>query len=120
MNKNRCYTKHFFRKIHRKLFFIENGEFLVFFKPYLLPQFLRWRLRFFEFSSSYVSLTTTENFFQGAIQFLRYLNFSIFSKKKSIIIWPVLYICKRFYCGNHILVICILFFTDMLVKKLFF
>ena len=80
----------FFEKCIENFLFIENGDFWVFFKPYLLPQISKLKAAIFAFFSSFVPLPNSENFFRCVIQFLRYFNF--FSSKKSIINWPVLYI----------------------------
>ena len=54
----------------------------MFFKPYLLPQFWNWRLRFFAFTSSFVSLTTAEEKFSMCNSvFEMFLFFNFFSKK---------------------------------------
>ena len=81
----------FSEKCIENFLLIENGDFQVFFKTYLLPQFSNLKAAIFAFSSSLVFLTNYEKVFRCVIKFLRYFNFWLFFPKKSIINWPVLY-----------------------------
>ena len=65
----------FFEICIENFLFIENEDFRVFFKPYLLPHFTEWKAAIFTFSSSFVPLTITETFLRCAIEFLRYFKF---------------------------------------------